>query len=65
MLAAVYPAPLALDVPAPRPLPPWLSSPSLLPFLPRGRAIQTQKGGKAAFWVGGRGERAAAKKPPP
>ena len=36
-----------------RALPPWLSFPSLLPSLPRGRAIQTRKGGKAAFWVGG------------
>lgn len=50
MLAAVYPAPLGFDVPAPRPLPHRHA-----PSPPRGRAIQTRKGGKAALGLGGRG----------
>lgn len=50
MLAAVYPTPLGLDVPAPRPLPHRHA-----PSPPRGRAIQTRKGGKAALGFGGRG----------
>lgn len=50
MLAAVYPAPLGFAVPAPRPLPHRHA-----PSPPRGRAIQTRKGGKAALGLGGRG----------
>lgn len=50
MLAAVYPAPVGFAVPAPRPLPHHHA-----PSPPRGRAIQTRKGGKAALGLGGRG----------
>lgn len=58
MLVAVYPAPLGLDVPAPRPLPQRHPP-------PRGRAIQTRKGGKAVLGLGGRGDALPPKKPPP
>lgn len=57
MLAAVYPAPLGLDVPAPRPLPPSLAPP---PF-PAGGQFKPERAGRRHSGLAGGGTRCRQK----